>query len=89
MQHILDRIMEMNSTELDKITNVVNVRRDVLQFSRNMAFFVGDRVRYKDSINKRIFSGVVRKINRKNISIFVQEIENTVRIPTDDILGEE
>ena len=68
---LIDEVKEMTQEELTNLTYAIRDRRDYLRAKDLEGFRVSDKVSFThgQSLDKKTYTGVVEKINRKTIGI--------------------
>jgi lactam utilization protein B len=66
---ILNQILTMDSSDINKIVEAVKMRRDQLHFKSTQNFKAGDRVEFTSSRSGRVITGSVIKVKIKYILV--------------------
>lgn len=73
---ILNQILTMDSSEINKIIEAVKMRRDRLHSQNAQSFRAGDRVEFTSSRSGRVLTG---KVSRVKIKYVVVDCDNGQR----------
>jgi ferredoxin-fold anticodon binding domain-containing protein len=66
------RFGTFNNNELNTISEAIRFRRSMLTEEKKDDLFVGLNVKFSNSRNGRVYTGVVEKINRKFVIVRTQ-----------------
>lgn len=69
LMNILNEILTMDSSDINKIVEAVKMRRDQLHFKSTQNFKAGDRVQFTSSRSGRVITGSVIKAKIKYILV--------------------
>ena len=73
---ILNQILTMDSSDINKIVEAVKMRRDQLHFANTRSFKPGDRVEFTSSRTGKVLAG---KVGRVKIKYVVVDCDNGQR----------
>jgi hypothetical protein len=76
LMNILNEILTMDSSDINKIVEAVKMRRDLLHFQNTKSFKSGDRVQFTSSRTGKVLTG---KVDRVKIKYVVVDCDNGER----------